>query len=69
MGAYKRSGSHHWYIRFQSKGGDIVHAASSCATKKEAENLLKQLKKRFRAKKLGIVVDGILDTDTAGHGR
>ncbi|HEV2160672.1 MAG TPA: site-specific integrase [Stellaceae bacterium] len=61
MGVYKRAGSHHWYIRFQNEGRDIVRAASSCATRKEAEGLLKQLKAQFRAKKLGIVVDGNLD--------
>lgn len=61
MGVYKRPGSNSWYVRFQSDGKDIVRAASGCATKKDAEALLKRLKAQFRARKLGVVADGNLD--------
>lgn len=58
MGVYKRGAV--WYIRYQVDGRDIVKSAGKSATQKSAAELLKELKEKARAQKLGIAIDGLL---------
>jgi len=65
MGVYKRPSSDNWYVRFQHEGKDIIRTAGEGATKEDAEKLLTRLKKEYRARKLGIVIDANLDDKLA----